>query len=115
MADDAVVLKASLDKRGKTVGSWTKRNVVLRKTELEYTHRFPWTNAVVALSDIINVTERFVRTRSVHWSSNGNPLCNAESDDYVCVCVVCPLLDFNSLGPTKMDFASSFESTKTRR
>jgi len=60
MADDAVVLKASLDKRGKTVGSWTKRNVVLRKTELEYTHRFPWTNAVVALSDIINVTERFV-------------------------------------------------------
>lgn len=56
----AVVLKDTLEKRGKTAQSWSKRNVTLRQDALEYTHRFVWKTASLDLRDIVEVSEQYV-------------------------------------------------------
>eukprot|EP00750_Incisomonas_marina_P031493 INCI8198.1.p1 GENE.INCI8198.1~~INCI8198.1.p1 ORF type:complete len:369 (-),score=65.27 INCI8198.1:29-1135(-) len=54
----AVVLKDTLEKRGKTAQSWSKRSVTLRQDALEYTHRFVWKTAILDLRDIVEVSEQ---------------------------------------------------------
>ena len=56
----AVVLKDTLEKRGKTAQSWSKRSVTLRQDALEYTHRFVWKTAILDLRDIVEVSEQYV-------------------------------------------------------
>ena len=61
MADpgsENVILRDSLEKRGKTVASWSKRTVTLLPHALVYTARILWNLTTINLTDVLEVAER---------------------------------------------------------